>query len=116
MDDIITRETITKAGNYLLKLLKEKGTIRYSEEIYDGTNETHEKLKQGIKLVGNWDLAPLLIDNATLELELMDIVTKTILDDEEKLADGDLDFTISLTKEGVEALEGSSEFVFRSDW
>jgi hypothetical protein len=110
-------EEIKKAANYLLcDILPDCIQVRYSR-FYDGTEKTSKELvadmgypELGSKYVPS--CPELFIDLAAGELERQGFVKLTYL--KERLADGEPDYLIELTLEGIEKMIEGIEPVFRS--
>lgn len=107
-------EQLINPGRYLLSLLRESPSIRYSEYFFDGTKELAEKLPQ---LMGVEDhlarQAPILVDLAVWQLAEQSFVQKTEL--EELMSDGEKDYRIELTEAGhaLLATADTPEIAFR---
>lgn len=97
-------------ARYILSLVEADAPIRYSEHIYDGSTELHNRVVEQIKLadLSDADIIESLLDEAADQLEEQGFLTVTELDT--KLLDGSNDFVIALTAEGRKVLEGKSAF------
>ena len=100
------------AGDYVLKLLKEKNSVRYSEHFYDGSEELPRKLRIafGFEPDDEWNSVEILVDEAVGELAVKGIVETTILP--EKMMDGENDYQIALTEKGKAFLASGQEFKY----
>lgn len=102
--------TIRQAGEYLLSVLHEYKSVRYSD-FYDGLEETHEALRDAIGLENDWYSAETLMDEAAGQLAATGIVEIAVLP--ERLCDEEFDYAITLTEEGQSFLRKKQPFPFR---
>jgi len=100
------------AGDYLLRILREQGRVKYSE-FYDGSDETRLKLLQGMEMdeeTADWYSAEALLDDAVFLFERRGIVAISRL--EEKLADGHNNYEIVLTAKGKQFIKSKQKYTF----
>lgn len=97
----VYHEDIERAGKYLLSLLRQYGQVQYLE-LYDGSDEAHQRLLQNIG-ADEREHPELLMDLAAYQLEEMGIVERVELD--ERLVDGEPDYLVMLTDDGRMLLE-----------
>jgi hypothetical protein len=88
---------IEKAAAFLMDELVQRSPRRYSE-YYDGEDKTHDHLREVLGLEDDQHPAELGLDLACFVLENEGLVEKDQVN--EKLADGDPDYTIALTAAG----------------
>jgi hypothetical protein len=88
---------IEKAAAFLLDELAQRSPRRYSE-FYDGEDKTHDRLLEVLGLDDEYCSAELGLDLAVFVLENEGLVEKDDL--AEKLADGEPDYTLTLTAAG----------------
>lgn len=111
-------ENVKPVGDHLLRLLKEKGSIRYGEEFFDGTDEQRDRLRAAIgfgKDVDDeheQDHLPVYADCAVSQLEDAGLV-ETERELPEVLIDGNHDYTITLTGKGRTFTASGEEFRYR---
>lgn len=108
----ISRFSIQKAADHLLRVLLEQKTVRYSESYYDGSDEQESRLVEEMGLdpsLGSWGPSPaILIDQAVWQLENLGWVEVDELDD--RLCDGEQDYSIELTRLGRRELVNGVSF------
>jgi hypothetical protein len=106
-------DDIQPVGDYLLK---EKGSVRYSEEFYDGTAAQERRLRKALGIGPEKDYEdfrcypPPLADLAAGQLEDAGLVVIEELPDE--MMDGLPDYTITLTEAGRAFVEEGGEFEY----
>jgi len=88
---------IEKAAAFLMDELAQRSPRRYSE-YYDGQDKTHDHLREVLGLEDDSCSAELGLDLAVFVLENECLVEKDQVD--EKLADGEADYTVALTAAG----------------
>ena len=96
----LPREIVNVGRDYLLRVLKQEPTITY-DRFYDGGDECRQKLCEGLGMSASdadWYGAEGVMDTAIAFLERDGIVTTGELPD--RLADGVLNYEISLTENG----------------
>ncbi len=102
-------DPIQQAGDYLLSILRAEPSVRYSR-FYDGRDETHEALCQAIGLENEWYSPEVLMDEAVDQLHSAGFVTIEFL--QERLADEEPDYTITLTTLGKSFIRYRRAFRF----
>lgn len=105
------REKLKPAGDYALKLLNEKGSLRYSENFFDGSQEMDRELRAIFGFESHWDVPAIYVDWAVIQLEDAGLVHKHVL--AEKMSDGEPDYMIALNNEGKEFIRSGQAFQCR---
>lgn len=99
---------VEKPGRYVLSLLRENRSIRYSEHFYDGSDELEEEAARKMGLEpDDAEFVACLVDYAVDQLVGQGFVTTTELD--ELMADGEKDYLIELTDKGRTLLSDGRE-------
>ena len=106
-------EYLKPAGAYVLKLLKENGSLRYNENFYfDGKEEPLERVRVAMGFTDedpeDTSYPPILVDWAVGQMERKGLVVTEHLP--VTMADGEPDYTITLTEKGKEFLASGREF------
>lgn len=103
----------TRAGKYLLSILKKQRRIRYGSHFFDGTEATSKALRIALRFDGDdqkkWvHCSPELAIAAAVDYFVKQgIVLRCELPD--KLADGNDDYEIVLTKKGAVVMATTNE-------
>jgi hypothetical protein len=105
---------IASAGEYLMFFLLESPDDSHSgkySDLYDGTDQRHKDLTESVGFKDDYDSPELAIDLAVAQLEEAGLVVTTPL--EGSLTDGEPDYLMTLTPEGLAFLEQNRVFPFR---
>lgn len=100
----VNGSNIKPVGDYLLRLLADKGSVRYGEEFYDFSEAQEQRLRQALGIGPDEDYEddqhypPIYADFAAGQFSRKGLVQLENLP--ETLPDGDPDYKISLTKQG----------------
>lgn len=106
----VSNSMVQPGGDYLLGLLKQKGSIRFSFIYNKNTDYKALAAEAGID-ESYVDHAHILIEFAADQLVRAGIVSYTTLP--EKLIDGERDYLIELTEKGKSFVESEAAFRYR---